>query len=197
MHRFDAEIVTHGAALRQCNTRVCASIPHHVNLDCKIHNLSRGGAHRRMRIGLVGQYINYDAKSLGLHPDDVVTEGFKLCRFYDAIDIAISWRKSSNNNLPQERFTNPIYFNIPTIGHSFHTSYTEYEHGRPFLCSTLTCLHDTIRTIRNQSLDVEFAKLREEVVRDVHPTNVGRLYLGLFDQVRRKFGMRRSIAPLR
>ena len=190
---FDAEITSNDAQLRQCRTRICATIPHHANLDCRMH---AGFARRRPIVGLVGSSTPASRTLLEqLRPYTVVSEmEVSGCKFYDQIDIAIAWKKREKNR-PGTRFAMPLWFGIPTIGHAYHASYAEYEHAHPFLCSSDACALDKIHGIANGTLGPAFRKLRAEVRADVNSSVAARRYLALFERLRRR-DSRRMIAGI-
>ena len=194
MRPFDAEITnTRSETRRSFVTKMCITIPHHVNLHCRQH----GAPRTPPVVGLVGQNSRADPELLRLlrRRYRVVLEGANPCAFFDAIDVAIAWKKSNLVRLPQERFTNPIYFRIPTIGHKFHASYGEYVHSVPFLCDTPNCALETIRGIVNRSLWPQFEALRTEVESDVSDGATMRLYRFLFDNVNRT-DIRQYVGPV-
>lgn len=193
MRPFDAEITNTRSETRSCATKMCITVPHHVNLPCRRHGVPKNPP----VVGLVGQNSRPDPNLLKLLRSryKVVVERTNPCAFFDAIDVAIAWKKSEMVNLPQERFTNPIYFRIPTIGHKFHASYGEYAHSAPFLCDTPNCTLETIRGIVNRSLWLEFESLRAEVESDVSDDAMRRLYGFLIDHVNRT-GIRQYFGPV-
>ena len=190
---FDAEITSNEAQLRQCRTRVCATIPHHANLDCRMH---AGLARRRPIVGLVGSSTPASHTLLKELRAYAVVSEMKVsgCKFYDQIDIAIAWKKHERNR-PGTRFAMPLWFGIPTIGHAHHTSYAEYEHAHPFLCSSDACALAKVHGIVNGTLGPAFRKLREEVRADVNSSVAARRYLALFERLRHRDG-RRMIAGI-
>ena len=188
---FDAEITSNEAQLRRCGNRTCARIPHHANLKCRMHgHVNRTLTRRRLVLGLVGSstpvshalleqlrnYTNYTVLS---------EKKVRGCRFYNSIDIAIAWKKDSKDR-PGERFSNPLWFGIPTIGHSYHVSFADYKHAPPFLCASEACVLTKLQAIENGTLIPAFRKLRNEVRADVNSSVVARMYLDLFKRLRHR-----------
>merc|ERR1712220_26099 len=167
---FDAEITSNKAQLRQCGNRTCARIPHHANLNCWMH-VDRTLTRRRPVLELLGNYtVLSETKVHG-------------CRFFDQIDIAVAWKKAGKDK-PGERFSNPLWFGIPTIGHSYHVSFADYKHAPPFLCASEACVLTKLQAIENGTLIPAFRKLLDEVRADVNSSVVARMYLDLFKRLR-------------
>ena len=180
------EIVpTHHMA--QSCTHQCIFIPHHMNLNCSVHSdawwnktnpvIGIVGTDVRSKINLVswsllGYSVNYETMG---HP----------CEFFNAIDVAVVWKKHDGVDIPVERLTNPIWFNIPTVAHSFHIGYTEYTHASPFLCDSLFCLRRMVQYLSHASNDLmeSFALLRREVMNDVDVAHVVSLYKRMIAKV--------------
>ena len=78
---------------------------------------------------------------------------------------------------PGERFTNPIVYGVPTIGHRSYYSFAHYEHAGPFLCADAPCVRNVIGKLAAGELDAPFAALVAEVTADVDPLLVGLSYL--------------------
>lgn len=199
-HPFAAEVVTDEVQCRHSPYRVCAVIPHHINLSCKLRGLT-WPTPRNAVVGFVGTYtpLPSDLATAVRRVAHIVREkpsrASPCTSFYDKIDIAISWFKPGISR-PAERFTNPIAFGIPTVGHSSFSSFSHYVHAQPFLCRTSTCVIDRLHGILNGSLRSQFAALHDEVIRDVHPENVARLYRSTFELTTHRSSSRRAIAPL-
>ena len=117
------------------------------------------------------------------------------CRsFYDTIDVAIAWAKPGIYK-PAERFTTPIAFGIPTIGHSSFVTFRHYTHAAPFLCSNASCALDRLRGILDGTLSAPFKRLHDEVTRDVDDEVVAQLYWSTFRLTTQR-STRRAIAPI-
>jgi hypothetical protein len=152
-------------------------------------HVNRTLTRRRLVLGLVGSstpvshalleqlrnYTNYTVLS---------EKKVRGCRFYNSIDIAIAWKKDSKDR-PGERFSNPLWFGIPTIGHSYHVSFADYKHAHPFLCTSEACVLTKVQAIANGTLVPAFRKLRDEVRADVNSV-VARMYLDLFKRFRHR-----------
>jgi hypothetical protein len=213
---FDAENTPTNRLSELCRTRICISIPHHVNIHCRRHAVYNA---RQPVVGLVG-HVNADARLMGLlfKRYRVVREGANPCAFFNSIDVAIAWKKDMEFHSPQERFTNPIVFNIPTIGHRFHASYRDYANGDAFLCGDAECMLSKLEWFSNVSYSATspsnntslfsynstfvrpdaipgFQRLRTEIVNDVSLKNVRRLYELLFQILARK-NIRNYLAPV-
>jgi hypothetical protein len=182
MTLFASEIVScKQAAATSCRASRCYVVPHHINLNCRIHSDVNMND---TRIGYVGQNIQIpnELKSQLSKYRLTYERMFKSsCQFFDGINLAIAWRKP-NIFLPQERFTNPIYFNIPTIGTSYHPSFLELDDKRHFLCTNSTCVRYKIELIRKGQLKDEFAYLRRRVMHYVSPANVRKMYMYAFEK---------------
>lgn len=179
--RFDAQITAN--PLKVCGSRICIRIPHHDNLNCKVHSNARKESlsTRRIVIGIVGNEPTITRMS-GYHV--LLEKDFaQPCVFFDRINIAIAWKKKASLfQLPCERFTNPISWNIPTVGYAY-ASYKNYHQARPFVCTDSKCVHETIRNITIGKLDTQFRALRREVVKDTSPARILHLYRLLFSQL--------------
>ena len=183
---FDAEITSNKAQLRQCGNRTCARIPHHANLNCRMH-VDRTLTRRRPVLGLVGgNHMPVPHPLLEQLRNYTVLSETKVhgCRFFDQIDIAVAWKKAGKDK-PGERFSNPLWFGIPTIGHSYHVSFADYKHAHPFLCTSEACVLTKVQAIANGTLVPAFRKLRDEVRADVNSV-VARMYLDLFKRFRHR-----------
>ena len=180
MTSFASEIVScKKAAATSCRAPFCTAIPHHINLNCSIHTDAQKYA---TTVGFVGKNIHIPTDlKYNLTDYTIMHErNFRHpCQFFDKTDIAVSWRKPMQF-LPQERFTNPIYFNIPTIGTSYHPSFVELDEERHFICSDSTCVRSKIELIRNGKLKYEFRSLRQKVMNYVSSDNVRQLYMQAF-----------------
>jgi hypothetical protein len=126
----------------------------------------------------------------------------KTCHFYSQITLAIAWspfivtneslrgeyRFNLVNRLghidqesvdywhaekPAERFTNPQWFDIPTIGYAKYASFQEY--GTEFLCETDSCVLDLIARIERGDMDDAVARVRDHVKRDTDFEQNGKL----------------------
>lgn len=189
---FSGEIVSTESQLRECSMRVCAVIPHHINLSCRFHSQL---LHTPPNIGFVGTSTRVPAtlvKKLHAFPTRHEKLG-ELCLFYDNIDIAIAWKNEKNK--PNERFSNPVWFGIPTIGSVYNTAFTEYKNAASFLCYSEDCVIDRVYGIQNRSLTEKFLRLRAEVRNDVNSRSVTRMYFSMFQMLFRN-STRRAIAPL-
>jgi len=133
-----------------------------------------------------------------------------ICSFYDSINIALAWTnqddslihisaqsskhssKSSNSkhdNTPkysiydfksQERFTNPIMMNIPTIGYDKYQSFRHYNGSQDFLCPDLGCVKNLIsRILLNDDIRRLFQQLRQNVMQEVRVDSVVAQYVAL------------------
>ena len=191
---FSGEIVSTDYQLKYCKTRVCAVIPHHVNIRCNFHNMYFTNK-TNPTVGLVGTntHVPYnlfeELKSFKI----LVEKKNDLCLFYNKIDIAISWK--SLEHKPNERFSNPIWFGIPTIGYAHNRAYTEYKNANPFLCTNVSCVKMVIYGILNGSLSEKFVRLQQEVRNDVHPLRVSQMYNSMFELLNLK-SSRRAVSPL-
>jgi len=179
LSRFDAQITAN--IHDSCTTKICMRIPHHDNLHCNVHKLPI--SHHTPTIGIVGneQSISY-LKSYRIIRE---TDFSNSCAFFNSIDIAIAWKKRAlKSELPCERFTNPVSWNIPTIGYPYK-SYKSYNHSNTFICSDLKCIFRKIRDIRTGVLEYDFNQLRNEVVQDIGPTHIKHLYNLLFEKLKK------------
>lgn len=194
-YNFSGEIFSDEAQFVSCRTKVCAVIPHHVNLACHVRPIPT--AYNNPVIGFVGtqgkasvsipKHLNASVLKEYSSPDPCAT-------FYDKIDIAIAWKKEGYLR-PAERFTNPIMFGIPTIGFARFRTFQHYKMADPFLCTTHKCVVQRLQGIMNGSLSKAFRKLRDEVRRDVDGAQVAKLYRSMFTLLART-SSRRVIAPL-
>ena len=183
----------------RCKTHICSIIPHHFNLDCKSNSTARKGGEG---IGLVGTSYN-DASiktiedRLGL---TLVREiPSRPCHFFRSIHIAIAWKGTKklhyedavggNSQVkPAERYTNPIYQGIPTIGYRGYHSFSEY--GNKFLCGDLLCVRVLIQKIERGQVKAAFKTLHESVTHDTGTAALVMRYLALFqasDAIKRGF----------
>ena len=183
---FDAEITSNEAQLRQCGNRTCARIPHHANLNCRMR-VDRTLTRRRPVLGLVGSSVPVPHALLEQLRNYTVIQEKEVrgapCLFYDQIDVATAWKKAGALR-PGERFSNPLYFGIPTIGHSYHVSFADYKHAHPFLCTSEACALTKVQAIANGALAPAFRELCDEVRADVNSSVVARMYLALFKRLR-------------
>jgi hypothetical protein len=115
----------------------------------------------------------------------------KTCEFYSQITLAIAWSPYIPTNRsghkvmdqktidywhgqkPPERFCNPQWFDIPTIGYSEYSSFQAY--GNEFLCGTDQCVLDLMARIEAGEMDRDIARVRERVRRDTDEKEVGLL----------------------
>lgn len=193
---FDGEIRATGVANHNnmCGNRVCVRIPHHDNLECNVHTDLQSrlagadehrGKHRRPVIGIVGN----EPSITGLNGYRVLLERdfVRPCAFFDRIDIAIAWKKrqSSLYPLPCERFTNPISWNIPTIGYPY-ASYKVFNESNDFICSDLKCVYRKIKEIHTGSMWTQLRALRRKVLLDTSKEHVVHLYRTLFSTLEAK-----------
>lgn len=175
-------IVSTREAADACPTRRCVRIPHHANLACREHPRI-DFVPRPVVVGVVGTdfWSKFNLVSVALVGYTVRTESpGDPCAFYDAIDVAVVWKKNGNAHSPAERFTNPVYFNIPTVVHSFYAGPREYNGSAAFACGSYACLRPLVASVAAGGRRGEFASLREEVRRDVSPASVARAYGALF-----------------
>ena len=173
----------------RCKTHICSIIPHHFNLDCKSNSTARKGDEG---IGLVGTSYN-DASiktiedRLGL---TLVREiPSRSCIFFRSIHIAIAWKGTKKLHYedalggntqvkPAERYTNPIYQGIPTIGYRGYHSFSEY--GKKFLCGDLMCVRELIKKIERGQVKAAFKTLHESVTHDTGTAALIMRFLALF-----------------
>lgn len=180
MRKFQSEIVSCRRAVANCRAKKCFVIPHHLNLRCNVHG---GVANGKSIIGYVGKYVYvppHMKSNLSSYRMLYERNFDHPCRFFNSIDIAVSWKKPSVF-CPQERFSNPIYFNIPTIGTDHHCSFTDLDEERNFICSTEDCVRSKIEKIRNGSLRSEFSQLRKKIIHYVSKENVRKMYIDAFE----------------
>ena len=187
------------AQCRACRFRVCAAIPHHDNLRCRRRD-AVAPAPPWPRIGIVGTGVRVapELAPLRRHATLVGEPRHRhLCEaFYDTLDVAIAWRKPDRYR-PAERFTNPLAYGIPTIGHSHFATFAHYRHAGPFLCATAACVAQRLRGLRNGSLLAAFRALRDEVRLDVDPAHVAHTHTHTaFALATHTNTSRRALAPL-
>jgi len=137
---FSGEIMGSGPHLDHlCRTPICTVIPHHYNLPCK-PRLDRRG---KRTIGLIGWNRNQPVLQQEFRAAGITTvmepksglslrggvtkaqrEHFRAasCGFYSGLGVAISWSRPESCYEPNQRFTNPIYLGIPTIGYAHQVS---------------------------------------------------------------------------
>ena len=118
------------------------------------------------------------------------------CWFYKTITLAVAWSPFIVTNMslqleyrraiahrngtikfddlkdwhrikPAERFTNPLFFDIPTIGYSNYSAYQEY--GNELLCNSDECVLECIKRIQSGSMNRTIFETRKRVVREVNP----------------------------
>jgi hypothetical protein len=133
-----------------------------------------------------------------------------ICSFYDRINIALTWTSQDDllihtsakvsskhsskmlHNTPQysiydfksqERFTNPIMMNIPTIGYSKYQSFRHYNGSQEFLCSDLRCVQNLISRILFDGMKPMFKQLRHSVMQEVRVESVIAQYTELIAAV--------------
>ena len=189
-YRFAAEILSDEAQYPGCHSRVCAVIPHHVNMGCRIHENFTPPP--KPVVGVVGMGVA--PIPIAIPNVTIMYERGHPCAFFDQIDIAVAWKKEGRFR-PAERFTNPIAFGIPTIGSDYFPSFRHYVAAAPFLCRSDACIVERIHAILNGTLLAPFDALRSEVLQDVDPRNVQRLYESVF-RLAARTGRRRALAPL-
>ena len=178
LSRFDAQITAN--IPKSCTSKLCVRIPHHDNMHCKIHKMWLP-MERSPIIGIVGNEPSI--KSLKKYNIVSEKEFSSPCAFFDRVDIAVAWKKNiAFDALPCERFTNPIAWNIPTIGYSY-SSYKYYNFSKPFICRDLECVSRKVEEIRRGLLNHEFHLLRNEVMSGVSADRIQRLYRALFQRL--------------
>jgi hypothetical protein len=181
------EIVPTHHMANACTHR-CVVIPHHMNLNCSIHPRPWRRIRENPVIGIVGTDVRSTTNMVRLSLLDYSVRYEHMghpCDFFDAIDVAVVWKKHSGVDIPTERFTNPIWFNIPAIAHSFHVGYTEYVHAYPFVCASLWSLRQRVRDVirADDSIVRSFSLLRREVTNDVATEHVVSRYRRLLATV--------------
>lgn len=83
----------------------------------------------------------------------------------------------------QERFTNPIMMNIPTIGYSKYQSFRHYNGSQDFLCPDLGCVQNLISRIILYGMKRMFQQLRQSVMQEVRVESVIAQYTELISTV--------------
>ena len=122
-----------------------------------------------------------------------------ICSFYDRINIALTWTSqddllihtsadlSSKYSIydfkSQERFTNPIMMNIPTIGYNKYQSFRHYNGSQEFLCPDLGCVLNLISRILLDGMKPMFKQLRQSVMQEARVESVVAQYTELIAAV--------------
>ena len=181
------------ALIAECCTPICAVIPHPCNLPCA-DNVSR---RESPRVGLIGwtqaslsirnalhaANVRIDAEPKGRwhtfgHGHETGRPA-EICSFFDSLGAAIAWNEDQESYDPAQRFTNPIYLGIPTIGYARQASFRAY--GSAFLCDNVECVRELLKRIRAGQLQDEFEALRSTVRRHVSWKATQMRYEALFD----------------
>jgi len=125
------------------------------------------------------------------------------CSFFSQISIAIAWSPYIKTNKswteyshiiekpesvayfysqkPAERFTNPQWFDIPTIGFRNYSSYQAY--GNEMLCDTDSCVLELIARIDRGEMDETIARVRQRAKRDTGVERNGKLLRNVLSDI--------------
>jgi hypothetical protein len=198
-------------------------IPHHYNLQCKVHSAKdamlqqkdkgTSVAKSRINVGVIGSKQNrnhlfdpqvvrdFRSRSINLLFEDYSANSTMadICSFYDRINIALTWTSQDDLLIhtsadltskysiydfkSQERFTNPIMMNIPTIGYNKYQSFRHYKGSQEFLCPDLGCVQNLISRILLDGMKPMFKKLRQSVMQEVRVESVVAQYTELIAAV--------------
>jgi len=208
---------------QQITSMTCMVIPHHYNLQCKVHSEEdamlqqkdngTSVAKSRINVGVIGSKQNrnhlfnpqvvrdFRSRSINLLFEDYSANSTMadICSFYDRINIALTWTSqddllihtsadlSSKYSIydfkSQERFTNPIMMNIPTIGYNKYQSFRHYNGSQEFLCPDLGCVQNLISRILFDGMKPMFKQLRQSVMQEVRVESVVAQYTELIAAV--------------
>ena len=190
-HGFAGHIFETDAQLgTDCTSRCCAAIPHLFNLNCRSSKLL-ASEHMRTNgsVAVLGWTPTVHAQVRALRPfvdlpleAEPKQEDFKgLCPWYETrVRVAIAWKTNNKSSGACERFTNPIWLNLPTIGHVFYDCQRELDPDGTFLCGDGSCVNRTIESFRTGSLDEPFQRLVQRVKLATRANTIARMYASFF-----------------
>ena len=205
-HGFDGHIFETDTQLRaDCASQCCAAIPHLFNLKCRPSKLQAsekirgngsvavlGWHNATTTLGVFESLRPFVDLPLQQEPQ---TDRFsRLCSWYEThISVAIAWKTNNKSKGACERFTNPIWLNLPTIGHVFYDCQREFDPEGTFLCGNTSCINRTIQSFRAGLLDEPFQRLVDRVKRATNAEALRKRYASFFSRCARGETVRQRI----